>query len=320
VNFRKLLCAGIIFSCSFLQAQVTLPYQLNQQIFPSDSAKIISPQTFQGMAPGIQPKSGFVEGDIVPDFVLYDTAGTYCHLSELLGEGKPVLLIAGSYTCPQTRKNVRENLNRLQKLYGEKINIRLIYTLEAHPRAPDVCPYTGAVYTSAANFHDSILFRQPVNYLQRKKMAEELIHDLQITTPVLIDSPDNMWWKNFGPAPNNAYLLTPFGMVYKKYATFESKYFEKDFNDLLKNTRLMKNGFDEDVLIETNSEGLYRIHVKNDQFYSIIIFDSAGKITYTNGKMQKDPIKLSAIPLIPDEYGVVIKIYNGHSYCVHYTR
>jgi hypothetical protein len=80
---------------------------------------------------------GLHEGDTIPDFKLYTLDNDSVHIADLLADGKPVLLIGGSYTCPKYRNHLDE-VNDLQAAYGNQVHIYIIYTVEAHPADPDI--------------------------------------------------------------------------------------------------------------------------------------------------------------------------------------
>ncbi|MDQ3110763.1 MAG: hypothetical protein M3R17_12790 [Bacteroidota bacterium] len=321
MKFSKLCFILLLFSATFLQAQVVLPYSINKEGLPSDTARLAVSHTNDGLKPGSFALIGIQEKDVAPDFVLYDTAGVPCQLSKLLAEGKPVLLVAVSYTCPQSRQGIGTRLRELSQRFGNVINIRLIYIIEAHPASPDVCPYTGVAYTTEANVRDSVLFRQPKTYLERKEIAKELIRDLNVSVPVLIDSPDNSWWLNFGPAPNNAYLITPSGMVYKKYAWLANPNFGTDITILRRDETAMKTDFSKKVYIEKGQElnGRSTLYV-NGQHYSLDIFNASGKILHHKDNVDAAQLDLDKIRLPKGEYRIVVKTIEGYSYCLPYSR
>jgi hypothetical protein len=320
MKFYKLFLFLFILSASLLQAQAVLPFAINKEGLPTDTSKLSFSQSEGGITPGFFSTCGIQINDFAPDFVLYDTAGTACQLSKMLTDGKPVLLIAASYTCPQSRKNIKDKLEILTRLYSDKVNIRLIYTIEAHPVEPDICPYTGAVYTTGANFRDSILFRQPETYLQRKKMAARLIRELKITVPVLIDTPDNAWWRNFGPAPNNAYLISPRGVVIEKYGWLENPNFGTDITDLLKDKAAMQTNTQNEIYIEKDKgTGWPMLFIKESgRSFSVDVYDASGEIIYTIVKDTGSPLGLNTIPVAKEEYKLVVKISEGQSYCLPY--
>lgn len=320
MKLSKLLFTLFLLSSFAASSQVTLPYSINKEGLPPDTSKIRFSTSEGGSIPGFFATCGIAEGEIAPDFVLYDTAGKVCRLSKLLTEGKPVLLIAASFTCPQSRKNIREKLNTINERYGDKINIRIIYTIDAHPVAPDICPYTGAVFTTAANIHDSILLPQPLTYAQRKEMAGKLIQAFGITVPVLIDSPSNAWWLNYGPAPNNTYLISPRGIVYKKYAWLEYIDFRHDINSLLNDKEAMKTNVENEIAIEKDSKtGKTNLHVEDGSSYIINIRNASGEIVYSENVI-RPVFDLSKPKLLPGEYSVLVKTSGNEIYCLPYRR
>ncbi len=163
--------------------------------------------------------SGIAPGDTAADFKLYSLSGDSIVLSEWLTSGKPVLLIAGSYTCPVFRNKVG-SINNVVNLYGSQVNVAIIYTLEAHPEI-DTSVYFGYVQTGNHNINAGILYRQPVTYGQRKDILSDMLNDINIQAPVFIDGPENNWWNFYGPAPNNAYLIDTNGLVFSKHGWYD---------------------------------------------------------------------------------------------------
>ncbi|NNF01476.1 MAG: T9SS type A sorting domain-containing protein [Bacteroidia bacterium] len=202
---------------------VTTTFQLHSQnlngfigtsTLPSDADSICPIPLYTGG----YSNSGFFEGDTVPDFKFYDLNGDSIVLSEELDNGKPKLIVTGSYTCPVYR-NKLPDLQQVSSSYGNDIDIYIIYVVEAHP-VIDVSPYSGTVWTTAQNQSDSVLYRQPKTYGERKQIVSEMINDMGITVPIYIDGLCNEWWSNFGPAPNNAYLIDTNGVVFAKHPWF----------------------------------------------------------------------------------------------------
>jgi hypothetical protein len=163
--------------------------------------------------------SGYQLGDTVNDFRLYERDGKAFLLSDGLATGLPILLISSSYTCPVFRGKVSE-INELVKTYQGKIQIFVVYTVEAHPDI-DISPYFGRVNTGASNINEGILFRQPKTYGERLDIVNAMLLDLKIDAPILVDGPCNNWWQHYGPAPNNATLIDGNGIVQIKHAWFD---------------------------------------------------------------------------------------------------
>ena len=156
--------------------------------------------------------TGLYEGDTIPEFVLYTVKDERISISEVLKSGKPVLLIGGSYTCPVFRQK-RERINQLQATYGERVNIFVVYTQEAHPEGPDLSPNSGTVWTLDANIKKNILYPQPRTYGDRRKAAMDMLASRELHVPLLLDGPCNPWWTTFGVAPNSAFLISPNGTL-----------------------------------------------------------------------------------------------------------
>lgn len=161
--------------------------------------------------------SGYQNGDFVPDFTLYDTQGGSFTLSDKLTTGKPVVLISGSLTCPVFRNRIA-TINSMMSAYAGLIETAVIYTVEAHPT--DTSPYFGYINTGNANISSGITFPQPVTYGDRKILADTLSYWVNCQAPIYLDDPCNTWWSQFGPAPNNAYIITPNGQVFSKHSWF----------------------------------------------------------------------------------------------------
>lgn len=162
--------------------------------------------------------SGYQAGDTVPDFTLYKPNGDSVNLATELQSGIPVLLVTGNYTCPVFRNRIAD-INTMAGVYGALLKIYVVYVVEAHPIV-DVSPYSGTVWVPSANYSDGVLFQQPDTYGQRKEIIDSLLAHYSINAPILIDGPCNNWWLNYGPSPNNAYLINTNGIVAAKNPWF----------------------------------------------------------------------------------------------------
>jgi hypothetical protein len=201
----------VILSSFQLRSQLLPSVGLNS--IPPDSASVCTEPFYLGNF----YSTGYQQGDTVPEFKLYGLNGDSLILSQALSSGKPVLLIAGSLTCPVFRAKVA-TINQVVSTYSPNIKIYVIYTLEAHPT--DTSVYFGYVNVTSQNTSAGILFPQPQTYGQRKNMVDTLSSYVSLNAPVFIDGPCNNWWKNFGPAPNNSYLIGTNGVVLNKHGWF----------------------------------------------------------------------------------------------------
>ncbi|HTL81468.1 MAG TPA: hypothetical protein VL651_07180, partial [Bacteroidia bacterium] len=220
--FRIFFCFLFSFACTEASAQSLLSHSINSPVLPIDSAIIDSVATYIDSTSEFV-SSGFQVGDTVPDFTLFDTGYVAVTLSNVLDDGKPVMLIASSYSCPVSRRGMTQVLPDLVAQFGAQVNFIVVYTEEAHPVTPDWSPYYNGVFTTTENYHDSVLIHQEEYFVQRKQEARLFSSIYNPQTPVLIDGCANEYWRNFGPAPNNAYLLLPSGVVLKKYGWFANE-------------------------------------------------------------------------------------------------
>ena len=210
-----LTCFLLLAIGSAFQAQNVLKPSIGLDSLPSDNAAICPIPLYLGNFDA----SGLQVGDTAADFRLYKLNNEAFHLASALATGKPVLLVAGNYTCPVFR-NKLSALNQIVASYGDSVTIAIIYGVEAHPNI-DISPYFGAVNTGQSNINAGILYRQPTTYGERKAVAADMLAGLNIPAPVYLDGPCNAWWQHYGPAPNNAYLIGTNGVVYAKHGWFD---------------------------------------------------------------------------------------------------
>lgn len=208
------LLSLFLFAPLFCLAQPVLKPHIGLTAPPNLSDPICTIPVYQGNF----QSSGFQEGDNVPDFTLYKTNGDSVRLRDLLLEGKPVLLVNGNYTCPVFRNKIGA-LNAMTNYYGPLLQVYVVYTVEAHPII-DPSPYNGQVWVTNNNIQEGVLFPQPKTYGERVALIDTMLTQYDIVPDILVDGPCNAWWSNFGPAPNNAYLIAPNGTAAAKHGWF----------------------------------------------------------------------------------------------------
>ena len=178
-------------------------------------------------------KLGYQKGDKIPNLTLYSLDGSKFTLSEALANGKPVLLITGSYTCDISRHNIPD-INALAGKYKDKLSIYLVYTIDAHPSdVPSPYSKNNKVEIAQANVREHIEASQPKTYGERKTLAKKWQQQNYISAPVLVDNPTNDFWLSFGQAPNMAYLIEPGGSVYYKQAWLKYVSLDNSIKDWL---------------------------------------------------------------------------------------
>ncbi len=206
--FMAIICVGF----GFVSHAQLLP-SIGLNTLPADNATVCTIPWYLGSF----YTSGLSEGNFAHDFKLYDLNGDSLVLSQKLATGKPVLLVAGSLTCPVFMGKI-PIINQVVSTYGNQIQVYVIYTLEAHPT--DTSVYFGYVNIGNQNLNAGILFPQPTTYGMRKHMVDTMNFWSTINAPIFIDGPCNEWWSTFGPAPNNAYLIDTNGKIYAKHGWF----------------------------------------------------------------------------------------------------
>jgi cytochrome oxidase Cu insertion factor (SCO1/SenC/PrrC family) len=197
---------------------------------PSSSARI-SEEISAGLL-GNWEQLGIQKGQPVPDFTLHSEKGKTFSLKDELSKGKPVVLISGSYTCDVSRGNM-EAIKNFQKEYGDKASFFMIYTIDAHPfDSPSPYSPERKVWIAKNNTRDNVKAAQPKVYEQRVELARKWLKENSIEFPVLIDAPDNFYWKKFGQAPNMVYIISPGQTVFFKQAWFNKERLAQQFEDL----------------------------------------------------------------------------------------
>lgn len=210
---KKVISIFLLFSvCTFhMYAQLLPSIGINN--LPADNTPICTIPWYLGSFYA----SGLQEGNFAHDFKLYDVNGDSLVLSQKLASGKPVLLVAGSLTCPVFMGKI-PIINQVVSTYGNQIQVYVINVLEAHPT--DTSVYFGYVNVTTQNMNAGILFPQPTTYGERKHMVDTMSYWGTVNAPIFIDGPCNEWWSTFGPAPNNAYLIDTNGKIFAKHGWF----------------------------------------------------------------------------------------------------
>ena len=189
-------------------------------------------------------------GDELPDLRLRTMKGEVQRLSDAWNGG-PALLITSSLTCPKSRSRWPE-LKAISDKYGEKLNIVILYVIEAHP-VGSICPYKDVEDITPENERDGILRRQPATLEDRMELAQEFKRLLRIGVPIYVDNLKNEVWKAVGGAPNLALLVDKEGIVVAREGWFEGKAVEKAIEQKL--AGLIKNDDREKEREEDDNQG-----------------------------------------------------------------
>ena len=196
-------------------------------------------------------------GDTMVDFKLWDINGDSIVLSEILNNGKNVLMIAGSYTCPIFRNHMSD-LNAVASQFSNEIECFAVYTVEAHPTGSPM-PYSGNINPTNPPYY------QPNTYAERKAILSDMINGVgtgsyipvPINVPIYIDGPCNQWWEYYN-GPNNAYLIDTNGILFAYHSWFN--------NSNPPNGNATNIWCDIDSLLSVNSGGCNQITTLNGTF------------------------------------------------------
>jgi hypothetical protein len=260
--------------------------------------------------------AGFLPGDTIPLFKLYDLNGDSMEIETAFNKGKPALLISGSYTCPVFRGKIAD-INAIVASYSNYIAMGIVYVIEAHPDT-DVSPYSGTVWTNTDNYNENILYRQPLTYGERKAIVSDMINNYTaIDMPIVIDGPCNDWWLTFGPAPNMAYLITSEGIVFTKHGWFNQAPYNMsdDIDSLLGSSGIKYN--EQDVIsshlsLYNDEKGNISFSLEgNDDIQVIEIFDVMGHFI---SKQEVNNERIASINLSAISSGIyTFKVYTRYS-------
>jgi tetratricopeptide (TPR) repeat protein len=122
---------------------------------------------------------------------------------ETMGKDAPVLLVFGSYTCPNFRA-AAPSLNKLYAAYKGRLGFYLVYIREAHS--------TGD-WQSTRNERAGISMRPARTMDDQKQHATTCVRKLHIDFPALLDGMDGAAEKAYGAWPSKAYLIDRDGNI-----------------------------------------------------------------------------------------------------------
>lgn len=161
------------------------------------------------------PASGLKAGNAAPAInVTRMGSEERVTLAQLRNDG-PVLLVFGSYTCPNFR-GAAETLNRLYPEYKNQIPFYLIYIREAHSTTD---------WTSTRNRREGIALQPAATLSERQDHATMCVRKLHIEFPALLDSMSGAAEKAYAAWPSRAYLVDKRGRI-----LFSTGLSEQDFH------------------------------------------------------------------------------------------
>lgn len=159
-------------------------------------------------------REGVQVGGTLGDASIYTLDGERADLASLWRD-KPALIVTASMTCPIARETIPQ-LAPIAQSHGDRVNVALLYTIDAHP-AGEECPYKpGKEWLTKANEEAGVYFPQPKSLEQRIVLAREMDAFVNDGMPMYVDAMDNKAWLALGAGPNLAVLVDTNGKVLAK--------------------------------------------------------------------------------------------------------
>jgi len=159
-----------------------------------------------------------------PDFTLPDSvAGKEVRLSAFRGKS-PVVLIFGSYTCPNFRSSA-DALKRLQRQFGQQIPFLLVYIREAHS--------TGQ-WQSTRNERQDVTLAPATNMEQKTEHAVLCRRNLHLPFPAVVDGMDGAVETAYRAWPSRAFVVGKNGRVLYSTRLTELDFHPDDMESVLR--------------------------------------------------------------------------------------
>ena len=172
------------------------------------------------LAASLEPKQaragqGPGTGDPAPDFTATRMGSEGKVTLAQLRQAGPVLLIFGSYTCPNFR-GAADTLNKLYLQYKDRLPFYLVYIREAHSTTD---------WASTRNQREGIVLPPAASMNERQDHATMCVRKLHIEFPALLDSMNGAAEKAYAAWPSKAYLIDKRGKI-----LFRTALGEQDFH------------------------------------------------------------------------------------------
>ncbi len=254
-------------------------------------------------------KTGPQVGEQVADLRLHTLKGEPQRLGDAW-KGGPALLVTSSLTCPKSRSRWPE-LKALVDKYQDKLNIVIVYVIEAHP-VGSVCPYKGVEDVTPENERDGILRKQPKTLDDRVELAAEFKRLLRINVPIYVDNVQDEAWKGLGAAPNLALLVDREGLVVSRSGWFEGKKSQEAIEKYLQAMQAKKAKDDKDARRDerADEEAASRLHAQLEN----ADFEPLG-VRWIRDEDKEDLAELErALKVAPALANLMIEARQGHPY------
>jgi len=203
-------------------------------------------------------------GDQIPDVPLRTLEDEPMSLRTVC-DSMSTLIVTSSFTCPKSRSRWPE-LEGLAKKYSGKLNVVIVYVIEAHP-IDDICPYKGVEDVTAENRRDKILRHQPKTLETRIALAREFRGHLGIEVPIYVDTMKNTGWTALGGAPNLGLLVAAGGKVAHRQGWFGAEELQPVIEKFLtslpeRGKRPLKDDGKNPIEAKLKSTGIHRFELR----------------------------------------------------------
>jgi tetratricopeptide (TPR) repeat protein len=154
-------------------------------------------------SPSVEGETGPKVNEIAPGFALSNAAtGKKVSLAGFRGKS-PVVVVFGSYTCPNFRSS-SDALKNLYRKYGTEIPFLLVYIREAHASGD---------WQSTRNVRDDVNMAPAANLTEKKAHAALCVRKLHLPFPALVDGMDGVVEAEYAAWPSRAFVLGTDGRV-----------------------------------------------------------------------------------------------------------
>ena len=146
-------------------------------------------------------QAGPKPGTAAPVFLLAKSEGG--GTSRIPAQGKPTVLVFGSYSCPNFRKASPVLNDLAQKLAGQ-VSFVQVYIREAH---------AAGQWQSTVNERESVELAMPSSMDQKNGYAQMCSRKLHLRFPAVVDGLDNAAEKAYAAWPSHVYVIGADGKV-----------------------------------------------------------------------------------------------------------
>jgi tetratricopeptide (TPR) repeat protein len=179
------------------------------------------------LQPTTETDSGPKTGEQAPNFTVKKMGSEESTtLADLRNTG-PVLLVFGSYTCPNFR-GAASTLNRLYPEYKNDVPFYLIYIREAHSTQD---------WASTQNQREGITLLPAKTMDERGEHATMCVRKLHIEFPALLDTMSGGAEKAYAAWPSKAYLLDTEGRIIFSSGLSEQEFKSEQLEAALRKAR-----------------------------------------------------------------------------------